>query len=259
MEKVKNVLKKIGLTETEIEIYLLGLNYSEISVNELEKQTKIKRTTIYHALNTLLQKGLVAKKGSETKLLFSMTDPENIKRYLNKEITDLKNQQKEFLEILPLLEQRTKTQEKQIKTLQYEGTEGIKLVVEEILYCKSRHLDIIAPSKNFFSDFSKKYAKYFIETRKNRDITSRSLWELDNNRRALSAEEIKFRNPKILPKVMHGKFTSVIIIFDDKVAIISSIKEKTAILIQSQEINNTFKTMFEGLWASSEKYKVKKV
>jgi hypothetical protein len=52
---------------------------------------------------------------------------------------------------------------------------------------------------------------------------------------------------------MHGKFKSVIIIFDDKIAIISSIKELTAILIQSQEIHDTFLAMFEGLWESSSK------
>jgi sugar-specific transcriptional regulator TrmB len=254
MEKIKTALTNIGLTETEIEIYLTGLNYQEISVNELGKQTKIKRTTIYHALNTLLQKGLVAKKGSEAKLLFSMTDPENINRYLNKEIVDLKNQQKEIKDILPLLQQRTKIAENKIITSQYEGIEGIKLVVEEALYCKSRHWDIIAPTKNFFSDFSPTYAKYFIETRKDRGLTARTLWELDKNRRALTAEEVKFRNPKILPKIMHGKFQSVIIIFDDKVAIISSYKEKTAILIQAKEVHDTFSAMFEGLYHSSKNH-----
>ncbi|MFC1598457.1 TrmB family transcriptional regulator [Patescibacteria group bacterium] len=254
MEKIKTALTSIGLTETEIGIYLTGLNYPEISVNELEKQTRIKRTTIYHALNTLLQKGLVAKKGSEAKLLFSMTDPDNINRYINKEIIDLKNQQKEVEEILPLLKQRTKIAENKIITSQYEGIEGIKLVVEEALYCKSRRWDIIAPPKNFFSDFSQKYAQYFIETRKNKGISTRTLWELDKNRRALSAEEVKFRNPRILPKVMHGKFKSVIIIFDDKVAIISSFKEKTAILMQSKEVNETFAAMFEGLYQSAKEY-----
>ncbi len=257
MEKVKNILKSIGLTETEIDIYLMGLSYSAIGVSELEKQTRIKRTTIYHALNTLMQKGLAAKKESVGRLIFSMTKPENIKRLIDKEIKLLQNQSEELNNIIPILNQRLEQQGTDVKVSHYEGIEGIKLVIEEALYSKNRHWDIIAPVKNFFSEFSKDYAKYFLETRKQRNITSRSLWEYDVSRRVLTREEIKQRKPRYLPDVMHGKFRSVIIIFDDKVAFISSLKELSAILIQSEEIQTTMSALFEGLWINSKEYKVK--
>ncbi len=129
------------------------------------------------------------------------------------------------------------------------------MVVEEALYCKERKWDIIAPAENFFSEFDKTYAKYFLETRKRKGIISRSLWETAERGRSLSEIEKKERNPRLLPKVMRGKFKSVIIIFDDKVAIISSLRELSAILIQSKEIRDTMEALFEGLWITAGEYR----
>jgi sugar-specific transcriptional regulator TrmB len=254
MEQISAILKNIGLTATETAIYLAGLNFPSIGVKELEKITGIKRTTIYHALNTLMQKGLVANKGTATRLAFIMTDPKDIKRLIVSQIHSLEDQQKELDKILPLLETKSTKQLSHSNVLHYEGIAGIKLVVEQALYCKTRHWDIIAPNKNFFSEFDKKYADYFIQTRQERQISARSLWENNPGRRSLTPEEIKDRNPRYLPKIMQGHFKSVIIIFDDKVAIISSLEELAAILIQSREINDLFKAMFEGLWLTSQEY-----
>ncbi|MCX6744922.1 MAG: MarR family transcriptional regulator [Candidatus Parcubacteria bacterium] len=254
MEQIKTILKNIGLTATETAIYLAGLDFPSIGVKELEKITGIKRTTIYHALNTLMQKGLVANKGTATRLAFIMTNPKDIKRLIVSQIHVLEDQQKELDEILPLLQPKNAKQLTQSNILHYEGIAGIKLVVEQALYCKSRHWDIIAPNKNFFSEFDKKYADYFIQTRQDRQITARSLWENNPGRRSLTPEEIKDRNPRYLPQVMEGHFKSVMIIFDDKVAIISSLDELSAILIQSPEIHDLFNAMFEGLWLASKEY-----
>lgn len=255
MEQIKTILKNIGLTATETAIYLAGLDFPSIGVKELEKITGIKRTTIYHALDTLMQKGLAANKGTATRLAFIMTNPKDIKKIIISQIHILENQQKELDEILPLLQPKNSKQMARSNILHYEGISGIKLVVEQALYCKSRHWDIIAPNKNFFSEFDKKYADYFIQTRQDRQITARSLWESNPGRRALSPEEIKDRNPRYLPQVMEGHFKSVMIIFDDKVAIISSLQELSAIIIQSPETHDLFKAMFEGLWLGSKEYK----
>lgn len=254
MNNIKNTLKKIGLTNTEIEIYINGINFHSIEVAKLEKLTNIKRTTIYHALNTLSQKGLVAKKEIMGKTSFSMTEPEKLLKIVKKDINNLRKQEKELEAVIPLLKLKKSENESAFKVFHYEGIEGIKNVVDEALYCKNRHWDIIAPVKNFFSDFDKDYAKYFIEKRKTRGLSARSLWEKDFSRRALTSEEIKQRQPRYLPEEMKGKFKSVVIIFDDKVAFISSIDEVSAILIHSMEIKDTMQAMFDGLWLASEEY-----
>jgi hypothetical protein len=202
-------------------------------------------------MDTLMQKGLAAKKDTGAKLVFQMTSPENLKKFIEREIKLLEERRKEMDTIIPLLKNRKKQKEEVFKVSHFEGIEGIKLVVEEALYCRSREWKIIAPAKNFFSEFDESYARYFLKTRKGNRIKAQSLWEYKPKRRMLTAEEIKERNPRYLPKIMHGKFQSVVIIFDDKVAFISSIKNLSAVLIQSREINETLAAIFSGLWVNS--------
>ncbi|MEK7511578.1 MAG: helix-turn-helix domain-containing protein [Patescibacteria group bacterium] len=251
MNQINSILKKFGLTETEIKIYLTGLSFSSFTISELVKQTNIKRTTIYHAIETLMQKGLCAKKETPNKQAFSVTDPKNIEKLLDEKIAAMEKQKADFHSILPLLAPLTKKETSKMKVLHYVGIEGIKLVIEDALYCKSNHWDIIAPVKNFFSEFDKNYAAYFVETRKKRGLTARSLWETSDTHKYITKGALLQRNPRILPKVMHEKFKSVICLYDDKVLVISSLEELSAILIQSKEFNETMSAIYDGLWGSS--------
>jgi sugar-specific transcriptional regulator TrmB len=261
MNHVHQLLQEIGLTKTEAQIYLAALPFPSIDANTLSKQTQIKRPTVYHALETLIQKGLATKKTAGNRRTFSMTPPEMIRHFLEQKEQEIKKQQGSLEELIPLLQQRREDEKaEKVQVMHYEGIEGIKMVVDEALYCRSGHWDILAPKKNFFSDFDKAYATYFLETRKRRKITARSLWEKSANkkktpsRKSLTAETLKERNPRYLPKAMHGQFESVIILFDNKVAIISSVKNLSAVLIQSEEMYKTMSAMFEGLWTVSEPY-----
>lgn len=255
MSQIHAILQKMGLTDTEATIYMTGLGYDAVGVKELEKATRVKRTTIYHALDTLIQKGLASKKESGTgaKLLFMMTPPENIKKFLDREIKLLEERKTEIDTILPLLINRTRQNDEPFKVSHFEGIEGIKLVVEEALYCRGHEWRIIAPRNNFFRQFDNAYASYYMKTRKANGIFTRSLWEYDPKARLLSKQEIIERNPRYLPEVMYGQFQSVIITFDDKVAFISSMKNLSAVLIQSPEIQKTMAALFDGLWSVSKK------
>lgn len=250
MSTLTSSLRDFGLTETEAKIYLTGIKYSSISVSELVKQTQINRTTIYHALETLAQKGLCARKQIIGKQEFTMTDPTNIGNLLNEKITELEKRKDALQDILPLLT-LAKQKTGRMAVSHYEGIDGIKLVVEDALYCKSGHWDILAPVKNFFSEFDKDYANYFVETRKKRGLTARSLWEAVLSPQNLTPEVLKERNPRILPKIMHGKFKSVICLYDDKVLVISSLGELYAVLIQSKEFFETMTAIYDGLWECS--------
>jgi sugar-specific transcriptional regulator TrmB len=250
-------LKSLGLTDTEAQIYSTLLSFDDLSPNTLVNETELQRTTIYHALKTLEQKGLVSKRLKNSKLNYSANNPKDIERYLDHQIESIKGKKQELRSLLPALLKLTKNKNNTFKVNQYEGIEGIKNIIDEALYCHSRHWEIIAPKKNFFSEFDPKYAKYFLNTRLENRIIARSLWEGPDWGRILTEEEIAKRNPRYLPAIMYGKFKSVILLFDDKLALIPSLKEKTAVMIQSQEIHETMLAMFEGLWANSKLYKSK--
>jgi sugar-specific transcriptional regulator TrmB len=257
MNDLNEALKEFGLTGTEADVYLAGLARPAIDVQTLVRQTGIKRPTVYHALETLMQKGLASKHGTARKLEFAMTSPDRLERLLEQEIENIQKRRERLKQVVPLLKQHTQTETApSTNVVQYEGIEGIKNVVEEALYCRSRRWDLLAPSKNFFSEFDRAYGRYFLETRLKRGITARTLWERGAKEigRPLTAEELRQRDPRYLPKSLQGTFKSVIILFDDKAAIVSSLQGLSAILIQSKEAHEMLTAMFNGLWAISEPY-----
>jgi hypothetical protein len=57
-----------------------------------------------------------------------------------------------------------------------------------------------------------------------------------------------------MPEVMRGKFDSMLILFDDKVAVFSSLEKASAVLVTSKETHEIFRAMFDGLWSVSTPY-----
>ena len=159
-------------------------------------------------------------------------------------------------ELLPfLLQQKNTKKGSGISVVQYDGIEGMKLVMDIAFYCKSKHWDILSPRKNFLRAYDKDYAARYLNARKLHGISARTLWEFTMPEgRALSKEEIRSRSPRFMPPSMQGKFNSMMILFDDKVAIFSSLEETSAILITSKELYDMFLAMFNGIWEFSESY-----
>lgn len=257
MQDIQSILSELGLSRTEIDVYLAGLARPSVGVHELVTVTRIKRPTVYHALETLMQKGLVSKHGTVRRLEFVMTKPRQFEHLVDREIGKLQERKQKIVSVLPMLEARLSPESaKSVRVSQFDGIDGVKTVVEEALYCKSRHWDILAPRKNFFSDFDPAYRRYFLQTREQRGIVARSLWERGTaeHDRLLTADEVAHRNPRYLPESLHGKFESLVILFDDKVAIITSLETHSAILIESEEVRRLLSAMFDGLWFVAEPY-----
>lgn len=256
MTSVEEFLQDLGLSATEATIYLASFSVSAVTAQELAKHTGIKRTTVYNALITLTEKGFASKVQSGGKrTVFTVIEPEQIERKIQEQIEVLDTRREQFEHILPRLKREHPATEKRSAVVkQYDGVNGIKTVIDEALYCTTRKWDIIAPSNNFLTELDTTYADYFIRVRKTRGIVARSLWEYDKGRRVLNQAEIMLRNPRILPEVMHGKFPAMIVLFDNKVAIITSYREKSALLIESRDLSRTFRVLFDGLWAVSEPY-----
>ncbi len=249
---ITKTLLSLGLTTTEAALYLAGLEVSDCTPQSLAKHTHIKRPTVYHALDTLKEKGLVTEHRVGTKTHFTMAHPEYVRRLVDLRRAELDAQATQLDTIIPVLASLHAEAEK-TEVTHHMGLGGAKLVMDAAFRCKSKHWDIIAPYHNFLRD-EKEFSEQYLRTRKVRGITARTLWELKKEDRPLTPEEFETRNPRILPPALKGKFESMIIIFDDKIALFTSHKNLSAILITSKETHALFQAMFNGLWELSDPY-----
>lgn len=256
MQKTEESLVDMGLTLTEARIYLAGLPLESVTIQELGRKTQIKRPTIYHAIGTLAEKGLVSEKRIWNKLHFAMSPPENIRGLVLEQKEKIEARSKTLDALIALLVQQKKAGAgNNTSVLQYSGIDGMKMVLDIAFYCKSKHWDIIAPVKNFLREYDKEYAERYLNARKYHDIKSRTLWEFSPGSRELSTQEIRDRNPRFMPAAMQGRFKSMMILFDDKIAVFSSYENLSAILISSQELHGMFQAMFDALFEFGEGYK----
>lgn len=255
MPSLVESLVTMGMTATEAKIYISGLAHESVTLQELSRQTKIKRPTLYHALQRLMEKGLVAERKTSNKSSFTMSPPETMFAFLERQQEAVDEQMKALNGILSSLQrQRGFAKGEDISIVHYHGKQEMKMVMDIAFYCKSKRWDVIAPFHNFVRDSDQEYAQKYMRARKTHRITSRVLWERVPGARKQSPQEIKERNPRYMPTSMHGKFQSMIMLFDDKIAIFSSFKAQSAILITSKELHAMFLAMYEAIWDVSEKY-----
>ena len=255
MRVIEDALASFGLTPTEAKIYLAGLVGRSVSLQDLAKRTKIKRPTLYHALHTLIDKGLVSEKKQSNKSYFSMCEPQMLRGLIEQQRQTVDDRMETLTSLIPLLlKEQGSAKREEINVMQYHGIEGMKTVIDIACYCQSRHWDIIAPYHNFLREYDQAYAQRYLRARKLHRITARTLWELTKEKRPLTPEEVRERNPRIMPTSMQGMFQSMIILFDDKVAMFSSYQKKSAILISSKEIHQMFLAVFNAIWEVSEGY-----
>lgn len=248
MKDIIKLLKKLKLSNTEIALYLNGLRYQTIGVAKLVELSNIKRTTAYHALATLVEKGLAAEFKQDGRLMYRMTPGDELARLLENRKEQIQLQIKELNTLLPQFPQFLEAPQNIPEVVNYYGQEGVRAAVDRALYAHSRRWRIMSPKNNFFSNSSSEYIEYFKSKRKERGIQAKSLWESSIAKVAFTEEEVSTRQPRIMPPKLDGTFRSTIILFDDYMLVISSYGRQFATLIQSEETVQTFNAMFDTIW-----------
>jgi len=78
---ITRILENIGLNPKEVKIYLALLKFGSVSVNEIAKETRIKRTTIYPFLDELKAKGLIEWGVTKYNRKAKAKEPKQLLRY----------------------------------------------------------------------------------------------------------------------------------------------------------------------------------
>jgi len=139
---VRQGLLKLGLGVDQIDVYMALLR-APLSPLELSRQTGMSRTKIYMLLEQLEARSLVARRDSDQGATFAVTDPTNLGIYLNEREVELKEQQKLFRQLVPVLSAlhgvgRTS----QLEVHNYEGVEGFKRMLWHELKAKGELLSL---------------------------------------------------------------------------------------------------------------------
>lgn len=125
-------LLKIGLNQTEAEVYLILLENSKLTPANISKMSGINRTTVYAAASELLKKGIIEEDLSGKTKYFVVLSSDGLVNYTDRQMKEVKEREKLIRELLPELETVPKSKNFSIPKIQYINGND----VEEFLYKK---------------------------------------------------------------------------------------------------------------------------
>jgi len=242
-------LNALGLSPNESSIYLALLEVGRGTVSQIARKARINRTTGYDILDTLVSKGLANISGKEPKQEYHAESPQKIVVLLENRIEDEKKRLEEARSLLPQLKSiHNVSGRPQVRF--YEGKEGLEQVYEDTL---TSHETIRAYAN--VDDMHKALPSYFpryYHRRADKKIGIRAI--IPSNEAGLGrAKEDKMerRESALVPPDQYY-FTPEINIYDNKV-MIASWREKLGIIIESQEIADAMKKIYELAWAEAKR------
>lgn len=237
-------LKDIGLNDREASIYLELLRLDNSSVLDLSKKTNILRTSVYPILDALMEKGLISEVKIGKKVFFQAEAPERIGTYIQSQKIKLDEQAQLVDEFVPQLKSLSRqTGEKPIVKI-YEGREGMFKAFEESFgYGKIEDNEVIYNIypfdllENFFSDQELKKTS---SIRAKQKIKSEAIYTYSKGERMVGENSTRLR-------IDENKYpiSCDISIFKDVVRIITLGKSLSSLVIKSQDIADTLKSLFK--------------
>jgi len=232
------ILTKLGLTEKESKVFLACTEQGTSVVSTIAQSAGINRVTTYDILEKLKQKGLVSYYSKKKIKYFSSIDPEIL-------LEEFETRTNELRSALPKLKALS-GEISHPRVRYFEGLEGIKNIYADTLTSKSEILNYANSSE--IRKIWPTYDQDYVKKRADKKIYLRGLSPSDLASQTVKKESEKFyREIRLIPQDQFN-FTNEINIYDDKVAIISLKEELIGMIIESHEIANSQRAIFNMCW-----------
>ncbi len=246
---LKIALTELSFTDKEANVYLALLKMGKGTVSAIARRAGIQRTTCYNVLDTLVSKKLVRISGKEPKQEYVAESPDVITKTLREKITRSQEQLKKSEKTVPQLKSIHNIGNRP-KISFYEGKEGLMKVYEDTLTSTepirayATFDDMYKALPGYFPDYFKRRAKKNIPIRGIVPITPMATERIKHDK-----EEM--RSTCLIP-LDKFRFSPEINIYDNKV-MIASWREKLGIIIESAEIADAMKKIYELAWEEAKR------
>jgi len=245
MQDINQTLKELGLDDGEAMLYLAALKLGEAGMSELAREARLKRTSAYVVFQALEKKGLMGSFKMRSGLKFVATAPEFLLKKTEKQIEDLKI-------LLPQLNSLTQKPDQKPQITYYEGKEGYYLASEDSLRQFNSTVYHIGSISEIHNVIGEEWdLNYYIPTRLKKHIRFKALYFKSQMPESfLGARHAELlREVKYLPE--NQIYNSSKLIYGNKMAIFSSKKELITVIIESPDIAESERRIFDTIWSLS--------
>lgn len=248
------ILKQLGFAQSEIAVYTALLELDSANVTQISKKSGINRTSCYDVLDHLMRRGLVSKFRKNKKIYYLAANPNRLLEYLEREKESfakrIDKQKEQIKEVLPELSSLIKPQSTRPKVSFYEGAKGMREAYEDTLTAKGGILAFanVATMHEGLPDFFPEYYK----RRAGKGVNIKAIMPSNAPSRDRAGKDKNELRESILLTKENQTFTPELNIYNNKI-LVASWKEKMAVIIESKELADLQRLIYNMLWESLKK------
>ncbi|MFH1457263.1 MAG: helix-turn-helix domain-containing protein [Patescibacteria group bacterium] len=239
---LEKTLKNYGLNEKQAKVYLACLELGSSSVQKISQKSGLARSTCYEILESLHKLGAITTYKKKKVRYFSPEDPHKI-------VQATKDKIELFEDALPQLRALYRQAAHQPTVRFYQGQEQMKIILKEIIG-EAKQIYSFNSIEDNLALFGNYWTK-FVDQRIKKKIPVKVI--LFDSSQARQRQEKGLQELREV-KIISDKYThhSLMLIWGNKIAIFSLKKQLVALVIESDEIAETLKMMFEFMWTTGE-------
>ena len=244
-------IEMLGFSRKESLVYVALLDLGRGTVTEISKKTGINRTTIYDVVGELEKIGLVVQVAGVKKKTYRPEPPEKLPVILEKKAAQLREMAKQSEGLVSMLQTVAAKTPNKPKIKVYEGESGLRSLYDASLLCKTFIRSFL--TADALETFDPEYIHSYFERRAQKGINIRGILNDTEASRGYKAKSKQLlREIHLVPKEKMNIVPEVYI-YDDTISIFS-IKERLGVSIESQDIADAFKKLYDLAWERAEEY-----
>lgn len=241
-------LRELGLTEGEIKVYTALIGLGETTTGPLVDESKVSVSKVYQILDRLARKGLVSHIVKKKTKHFKAADPNRLLVYLQEKKDILADQEQGLQELIPELKLQQGSSMTEETAQVFDGLKGFKTARERTLKImkKGDQMWILGIARTPYD----RLAAYFPVYHKKRYTKGIKCNYLYNTYAREPFGEISAKYPLSEVRYMpEGLITHAWIeVYADTVTIGINKGKTFSVVIQNQEVANSFKIYAQLLW-----------
>ena len=236
----KETLQHFGLNEKQASIYLALLELGTSSAPTISKKSGVKRPTTYVILQELRQKGLLTEMPKKSKTLFTAKSPEIL-------LAARKEQNEEIRLTMPEILALYNSKAEKPKVRFYQGEKEILDLYHKEIF-QAKEVWFVASIKSIPEAILKGIMRDMPRIQKG-EVVLREIEQDDSFSQTWKKQYgCEFYVIKTAPKKFELPTDNAI--YGNKIAIFSYKNELIAVVIESEDVVRTYRSLFEMAWDS---------
>ena len=240
-EKMLTELRRLGFSDKESRVYLASMQLGPASMQKISKVAGVNRATTYVLVESLISSGLMSSVTKGKKRFFTAEDPAKLQHILRKEQLDLEDKTAALKQVYPelndLFETTHGTDKPRVKF--YQGKEGLLTARDEISKAKNKTIYSLFNADYMQEAFSEDEQRAFTTRRMKKSLDAHSVYSSANGE-ILKDDRAKNVDYTFIPYKEYNAPIEVTV-FDDKTLISSLTKPLMGVMIQNENIAESFR------------------